>query len=956
MAQAVYLSDGIGRKDLKLIQRRFSLLHRGRLRRIVRELLPAQQEFINLLPLLFHINHPMLPGFVNTATPAGIPNFYPSKLLLQTAKKISRSFEYQKRARRRFNIQGLYLMGSIGSVAHTAGSDFDVWLCHDPVLAGHALESLKTKAARIERWAKSLGLEVHVFVMNADTFRCGERESLSQQSSGTTQRRLLLEEFYRTGVLLAGRYPLWWLVPPEEEQNYSDYAGMLLHKRFVDPLDCIDFGGLETLSPDEFFGAAHWQLFKGIESPYKTILKLFLTEAYSQEYPSIRWLCQEAKAEIYSGQDNPNELDPYVLMYRRLEQYLRHRNEESRLELVRRCFYFKTGQKLSRWPVGRDPSWQNKLMEKLTREWRWEEVNLTLLDAREHWKIDQVLEERNTLVRELTHSFRLLTDFARTYADTSTIDPEELSLLGRKLYTALEKRPGKVDSINPGISVSLEEEQLSLHYSAAGGDNSGWFLYLGEINTDQAEVSTAIKTTPGLIELLTWCHLNGIVGYSTRITLYPDTCPVSKNELRSLLQALTGIYPKGMSYSTPIANLSSQPYALACTLFINIGTDPMAHLSKLGKQLTSNRSDPLSFGAAHASLVESVEQLISTSWGETLVFTYPGEHSLLNSLCHYLRLLMNSPAETPPEVRAHSYSSVRSKGIARRVEELFNGVSRAFSPACHGRSCRYLLRLGDDHYLLQYAQERFIYLKISSLDDLLDLLAEPVPGYSPLVIDPLTLTESPLPAIYELNQQGVIQLFYLNEKGHTQLFILDERGALFRQQLQATEDHYLLLQQQRFINGICLMRNLHAEEPAHRLLLDAPEFYQLVQDREGQFEAQPRTPPRNRLSDNYLELRLLSDDLSLNQSPQVLTCGDREFSSLEFGDRLFQAVAEHILSQRRNRQAYPIYLTGLELSSLSSGNNASTIELFNFKRRLEQRLSEAMELLSKERSTPGNSS
>ncbi|HXK57513.1 MAG TPA: hypothetical protein PLZ16_12785, partial [Gammaproteobacteria bacterium] len=61
----------------------------------------------------------------------------------------------------------------------------------------------------------------------------------------------------------------------------------------------------------------------------------------------------------------------------------------------------------------------------------------------------------------------------------------------------------------------------------------------------------------------------------------------------------------------------------------------------------------------------------------------------------------------------------------------------------------------------------------------------------------------------------------------------------------------------------------------------------------------------------------------------------------------------YLLSQRRNRQAYPIYLTGLELSSLSSGNSASTIELFNFKRRLEQRLCEAMALLSKDGVTRG---
>jgi adenylate cyclase class 1 len=181
---------------------------------------------------------------------------------------------------------------------------------------------------------------------------------------------------------------------------------------------------------------------------------------------------------------------------------------------------------------------------------------------------------------------------------------------------------------------------------------------------------------------------------------------------------------------------------------------------------------------------------------------------------------------------------------------------------------------------------------------------------------------------------------------------LDERGALFQQQLPVTEEHYLLLQQQRFINDICLMRNLQAQEPAHRLLQETAEFYRLSQTRDGRFIAQPSAPPRNRLSDNYLELRLLSDGLNFNQSPQVLISGDHEFSSLEFGDQLFPAVAEHILTQRRNRQAYPIYLTGLELSSLSSGNNASTIELFNFKRRLEQRLGDALAQLSKDVEAP----
>ncbi len=64
-----------------------------------------------------------------------------------------------------------------------------------------------------------------------------------------------------------------------------------------------------------------------------------------------------------------------------------------------------------------------------------------MLDTRPEWKIDRVIRERNVMVSVLSRSYRLLTDFARTHAQTSTIDPMELNLLGRKLYTALDHRP-----------------------------------------------------------------------------------------------------------------------------------------------------------------------------------------------------------------------------------------------------------------------------------------------------------------------------------------------------------------------------------------------------------------------------------------------------------------------------------------------------------------------------------
>jgi len=76
----------------------------------------------------------------------------------------------------------------------------------------------------------------------------------------------------------------------------------------------------------------------------------------------------------------------------------------------------------------------------------------------------------------------------------------------------------------------------------------------------------------------------------------------------------------------------------------------------------------------------------------------------------------------------------------------------------------------------------------------------------------------------------------------------------------------------------------------------------------------------------------------LNQSPHILLCDNREFSSLEYGDGVFQAAAEHILAQRQNNKEYPIYITGIEFTRSAMEQKWSTVELLQFKKRLEWRL------------------
>ena len=407
------LDEGIDRKVLTQLRARFMTLNQGRMSRAVEGLTPRQQSVLALLPLFFHVNHPLLPGYVSSSTPAGLSNFEPDAQALADAQRLTRSFSYKPRhGNPPTPIHGLFLMGSLGTLAQADQSDMDVWVCHAPDLSETELAELRKKCQLLETWALGMGAEAHFFLIDPTRFVLGDRDTqLSSDDCGTTQHYLLLDEFYRTAIWLAGRTPIWWLVPVYEESRYAEFTHTLVSKRFIRTDETLDLGHLAHIPPGEFIGAGLWQLFKGIESPHKSLLKLLLIEVYASEHPQVNCLSLDFKQRVYANQLDLDELDPYVVVYRRIERYLEGRGEAQRLELVRRSLYLKVDHALSNGEAG--TQWQRRLLKRLTREWGWDEQHLALLDHRSQWQAQQVSHERRALARELSASYRSLRQFAR---------------------------------------------------------------------------------------------------------------------------------------------------------------------------------------------------------------------------------------------------------------------------------------------------------------------------------------------------------------------------------------------------------------------------------------------------------------------------------------------------------------------------------------------------------------
>ena len=734
--------------------------------------------------------------------------------------------------------------------------------------------------------------------------------------------------------------PLWWLVPASDEHRYAHVTGTLLSKRFIRGEDVLDLGHLAQVPAGEFIGAGMWQLFKGIESPYKSALKLLLTEVYASEHPQVRCLSLRFKQAVYDGQLDLDELDPYVLIYRRLEEYLQARGETERLELVRRCLYLKVNKKISKPPRHREKSWQRLLLERLTGEWGWGERQLILLDSRSQWKVRQVTAERQALVNELNYSYRFLSMFARSRPEGAAASTRDMAVLGRRLYAAFERRAGKVEFINPGIAPDLGEDTLTLvHAPAPRGER--WALYNGSLGAQEWPDFAPLRKSRSLIELLAWSHRNGVIDSATHLSLHPGDSDLSEFELSQLLGCLAQALPMPLASMTEAA-LAHPRRPTEELLLINVGLDPLKQHSQMNVHMTSERTDPLGYSGVRDNLVRTLDRVTLNSWNELLVERYEGATALLDCLSDVLNA--RSARGERANLRVFCFCRNRAVTIAERVESLLSEVTGYLD---RGEQSRYLLQIARRYHLLDLLPGNVRHTTLDDLPALLEHLAQDRAEYSPLRLDRNALEGDDLALILEAGRPACVQVFYrLNEAdGLAQITVLDECGAVWRTQAPFHNETSLLTPLHRFLQAMLYRREsvqpLENPQPVLEIA-----YYQLVPAAPLRAQrVEPRPVPLNDVIQPFYDVQAIVEPGSGARGHVSLFCNHREFSELEYGENLFATVARHILAQRSEEQPYPCYITNLDLSALLGERQPSVVHYLRYKASLEEALNSALRTL-----------
>ncbi len=805
--------------------------------RIVRALSGASNEFqhiFKLVTLLLQVNHPRLPGFV-VGTPVGISNFTLSDYQQKYLAKVVPEFSYSQInafSHRTFDaIYGVYVMGSIASISQTAASDLDIWVCHREDLNNDERDLLKQKTLLLQSWAKQYEIDVNFFLMDQERFRCFRySDAMTSENCGSAQYMLLLDEFYRSAIRLAGKPLLWLHLLVEDEQQYETEVGQLILNKQIDPQDWVDFGGLGAFSANEYFGASLWHLYKGIDSPYKSTIKILLLEAYSWEYPNTHLISSDFKFRLLTDSTEDYHFDPYLAMLDRVTSYLTYHNDFKRLNFVRRCFYIKATEDL--WYTKAE-GWRFCLLSEFTKQWGWDQDTIQELNQRPFWKIKMVKRSYNDLVQILMMSYRNLIKFARKNHVDATIMPQDISILSRKLYSAFEELPGKVSLVNLLISNDLSEENLTFIEvtKAKANIKPGWYVVNHAPKASElASYNRHIEYNPNLHKLVSWAYFNGLLTKGTQLHIFSQT--VSLEKLKTFVADLTQFFPVKVPSATN-EELHHQCEIRHLAVFVNLVSDPTKNLVQSWTNI--QQGDLFSFGQNEESLVGSIDLIYRNLWNEIRTLHFEGSNAILLAL-KVLANKIHRGSNSPKAVDVFCYSENYQRALHDLVLTLVNKCIGIQMGTISSMNTPNMLRIAGKNWQFFFENRGMRWQEIpdSQLANMNKLTHtaksdEKAPHFFPhKFLSPQHNRKYPV-EIDAFASEGFLQFFFKdNTDGTFNVYILDEQNHLeIYRHCDGEKEHKI-----REINYIYQQADRSGNNMYHIIQRDFnyPQFYQLISD------------------------------------------------------------------------------------------------------------------------------
>jgi len=871
----------------------FQSINRIRIERL-KELAPkSQQDFFDLLALLFHINSEELPAYISDdKIPAGIIDYQPNNAVIDAAKLLNPLFNFKRRPLRHYPIQGVYLINDHGGVRYPDSPTFELWLVHSG--ASTQTESLQHKLTAVAHWAESLGIDLSTRLLT--------EASLSQNSLSADD----LNRFYLNGLVLAGSVPLWWAISPEQEaSDYTQTAKSLTQQRLLGHTSTLDFGPIPEADPQLLLEQASSCLLLAMEQGLESSLNVLYSQFLLTELPNITWLCQLFKSLVYQGDRDPLSVDINVLKLHALLDFPEVSNEHK--FLAQQSLYLIFNERLSQQVSQARYPWRRKVIKHLEPQWQWPQHVAKTLDQRQesnyrHCRAEyEILKDLHLSIRES------LSQFAKKHH----IDHQQShDKLMQKHQLQHDVAPDTIPRLPSALLPTTTEENVYLYRFNEGGD---WLINDLPLNS---ATEHALFKAPSLLRVLAWAVHNRLLVQPNRLKVSDNTEQFSTNSVLKLTQQLLRSPLATRPSHSAEDDLATTAECQQLMLFINLEQGaPQDTLSQQGLVRSSLQNDPLNYALKKQNLINSVEGLIYSSWGQWHYFSHAGKTAVLDMLT---TVLLWKPSKSPAELTlCWCPSDAHGKVIERRIETLYSDVIAHYKSSPDNGD--YLISISESYYLLQWQPGSYDFTLAPRKHGVFDILGKKRVHFSSTRVDTSLDPFGLFKQLLRLQSPKQLTLFLTLEKKSTILYLLDEHGTLYTQTFNGLTESTLNGHFHHFLNSIKQKNDIE------RL-----RFYRLKKAKNKVWEISAM-PLSSMTQKDYLPVTI---ELSSTDKAAQCTihCGPQAFSGSADDQALFLQVNELVLSLRKSSSRYPLYITEL---SFPEALRYSSYDYITQKQRLE---------------------
>lgn len=500
-------------------------------KRIFSQLSPKESETIlYLLPWVLSVNHPAVPGYIKELKkPFKVYGLEKEREIHKKEAAFKNRFGLRGetsflRFRPNENIiDGLYTIGSVGTVSQTSRSDCDIWICiNKKQFEDKMLHHLVQKINLIKDWFDAtLRMPVFFFITDLEDIKTCNYGNIGMESSGSTQKNILKEEFYRTTILICGKIPLWWVCYDEHQPvDYDELCENYAYGTLGD-YDFIDLGNLESVDRGEYFGSALWQFNKSLTHPLKSIIKMLLMEMLLVS-PREELLCHQFRQYILSQKSNPAFIDPSMFTMDAVLKYNEDVEEET-FEFIKKCFYLCYEVRLQ----SKKLTLKESLCRAIFKKYPIDRKEIYRLNDFSRWVLHEQVAFGDQALTLLLNIYNGITLLQRGI--TQGISPQDLAIIGRKLSSCLEKRANKV----PIVHKPLENLNLpTLIFSIVG---KKWRVYPAK------EATRLLVESTDIVYCIAYVVWNDIYSQG-QVRMNPNQTPVTIQEIMGLAKRIREMF------------------------------------------------------------------------------------------------------------------------------------------------------------------------------------------------------------------------------------------------------------------------------------------------------------------------------------------------------------------------------------------------------------------------------